>query len=79
MDISLFAVYAGFGFTNYQNTIQSERIWNCFSFQIELDTWNSHDNENQNSLQIKLLLIHVCKGYKPKTVHSVRERTDRGP
>ena len=23
--------------------------------------------------------IHVCKGYKPKTVHSVRERTDRGP
>ena len=55
------------------------REWNCFSFQIELDTWNSHDNENQNSLQINLLLIHVCKGYKPKTVHSVRERTDRGP
>ena len=21
----------------------------------------------------------LCKGYKPKTVHSVRERTDRGP
>ena len=21
----------------------------------------------------------ICKGYKPKTVHSVRERTDRGP
>ena len=26
-----------------------------------------------------LWLPCLCKGYKPKTVHSVRERTDRGP
>ena len=23
--------------------------------------------------------VVISKGYKPKTVHSVRERTDRGP
>ena len=23
--------------------------------------------------------LYLCKGYKPKTVHSVREGTDRGP
>ena len=35
VDISLFAVYDGFGLTNYQNTKQSERIW--FFFQFELN------------------------------------------
>ena len=30
------------------------------SVRVESDTGNSHDNENQNSLQIKLLSLHVC-------------------
>ena len=29
--------------------------------------------------QYSTLIAIVCKGYKPQTLHSVRERTDRGP
>ena len=37
------------------------------------------ENHRPRSIGSQSVKSTVCKGYKPKTVHSVRERTDRGP
>ena len=60
--------------------IKSKIIWQSFGNNVSELFWKN------NGQSINLILksgFHnfrtLCKGYKPKTVHSVRERTDRGP